>query len=72
LISIGTWGNTVPASGMDKARREASKGDIFSIRNPLRSGIGSSIVREYLMLDDKYFAIEQQLSVHVHESKDGS
>ena len=72
LISIGIWGNAVSASDMDDVRREASKGDIHSFRNMPRSGVGSSIVREYLMLDEKYFAIEQQLFVHVHESKDRS
>ncbi|KAI0875049.1 hypothetical protein GGS24DRAFT_515890 [Hypoxylon argillaceum] len=65
-------GHAVPASDMDRARREASRGDKHSFRNPPRSGIGSSIVREYVILDDKYFAIEKQFSVHVHESKHGS
>lgn len=74
LISIGIWSHAISASDMDDVRREASKGDLHthSFRNPPRSGVGSSIVREYLMLDEKYFAIEQQLSVHVHESKDRS
>lgn len=73
LTSIGRWGTPMPSHLDLSAERRASKVGSRSVFPPARSTpVGTSIVRQYIILSSEYFAVEQIASVHVHVSKSGS
>lgn len=78
-MTLGQWngqGENLGRSAVDVARRDSEK-EMIKYRNLLNLSIerdqdlGDSIVRAFLVVDEKHFALEQEISICVNRSESG-
>ncbi|KAF5003987.1 hypothetical protein FDECE_9487 [Fusarium decemcellulare] len=73
LISIGKWGVTMPSHmDINTERRESRTSNRPMVRLVNNQPVCASTVRQYLVLSQNYFAVEQIASVYMHTKKNGN